>query len=84
MGANVSKAETISKQIVESVLSVQNEISNVCSSNITQDLSLDIDAEDGSTVTITDAELRNYANFDFKCLFSNSTTQPINNLTRSE
>lgn len=76
MGAAFSKSEDISKQIVNSVLSIQNEISNTCSSAVNQDNEFILDL-DHTTFKSDKIELKNYANFDSKCLISSELDNKI-------
>lgn len=76
MGGNVSKAEDVSRQVVESVLSIQNEISNTCASNTSQINNIKFKIID-SNVDIGTIDQKNYSNFDSKCLISSELDNKI-------
>jgi len=82
MGGNNSKAEDVSRQVVESVLSIQNEISNTCASNVSQINNVKFRIIN-SNVDIGTIDQKNYSNFDSKCLISaeldNKITEAVQN-----
>lgn len=76
MGANVSTASDDLRTIIESIINIQNSISNICASDVAQIAQQNFEIYD-SKLKIDLIESKNYANFDSNCLLSSELDQSI-------